>query len=288
MKNFIYAILIYINISNCVAQNESSKIIENVIQSTILIENFDSSLNIKGNSSGILVNDSSKLYIVTAKHCIMTEENNYQTLISPFIQVRFYAKNFKSDSSNLIIIDLYKLRNSNFIRVDSINDICVLIIGDAKVNAPIRYYAGVERLGYGVNFAPYPLFEDYVFKKEQLYLGEDVFVAGFPSSLGLKYYPQFDYFKPLLKKGIVGGVSNNFSTFVIDCPVYPGNSGGPVFLDRKDFYSREVRLIGIEYIPYISTEILIGRSGNYTSTLIDQTSSYAVVVPIERVFELIK
>src|SRR5438552_267375 len=56
----------------------------------------------------------------------------------------------------------------------------------------------------------------------------DVFVFGYPSSIGLKNIPQIDYDRPLLIKGIVAGKNAKANTIVLQGFVYPGNSGGPV------------------------------------------------------------
>ncbi len=119
--------------------------------------------------------------------------------------------------------------------VDSLNDICVLKLGkfeesSASEYPAIKYYSGIYRLSPGVNYEQYYFDEKNIVKRDNLFLVEDVIVVGFPGSIGLKQSPQFDYEKPLLKRGAIASISNNFNTFIIDCPVYFGNSGGPVFL----------------------------------------------------------
>jgi len=70
--------------------------------------------------------------------------------------------------------------------------------------------------------------------------------------------PFYDYNLPLARKGITSCM-NDYKTFVIDCAVFGGNSGGPVFIadntmtiDKGRIQIKNNRyLIGIavQYIP---------------------------------------
>jgi V8-like Glu-specific endopeptidase len=84
-----------------------------------------------------------------------------------------------------------------------------------------------------------------------------------------------------LKRGSIASISDNYRTLIIDCPVYKGNSGGPVFLERKSFEKYSLKLIGIviELIPFF----------NQTASKKDvaiQNSNYAVVTPIDYALKL--
>src|SRR5436190_19064223 len=66
---------------------------------------------------------------------------------------------------------------------------------------------------------------------DEVLTGNDVFVFGYPTSLGLKSDPtrppQFDPSLPPLRKGIVAGKNPRLHTLILDSPIYFGNSGVP-------------------------------------------------------------
>ena len=64
---------------------------------------------------------------------------------------------------------------------------------------------------------------------DEVIVGNDVIMYGYPTSLGLEKIAQIDPLRPLLRKGIVAGKNIQRSSLVLDCPAYFGNSGGPVF-----------------------------------------------------------
>ena len=86
---------------------------------------------------------------------------------------------------------------------------------------------------------------------DQVILGRDAFIFGYPKTIGIQKNPQFDYNKPLLRKGIISGIYKDKRTIILDCASYGGNSGGPVYsFDSKG----KIKLVGLvsQYIPHIS------------------------------------
>ena len=246
-------------------------LIENVIQSTVLVKIGDVS------GSGILVRDSTdNISLITAKHVLLDPKTKFSKLHSDSALIQFYASDFESDSANYIFIDLIKIQSEKLLKVDSTHDICVVKIAFVEESKVIKYNNGISRYGHPAKYTPYYIDEKTIISKKNLFLGEDIFIVGFPSSIGLKQIPQFDYDKPLLKRGSVAGVSDKFDNFIIDCPVYHGNSGGPVFLERKDFNTYKLRIIGVvsQFIPLYNQTLT-------KKDLTVQHSSYAVIVPIE-------
>lgn len=252
-------------------------IIERTIQPTVLIEVG------KGSASGILVQDSTaRISLITAKHVLFDSETNFSKLNDNKAIVYLYAKDFRKDSATHFVLDLPKLIKSNNLKVDSLHDILIVKLGFAENSGAVKYYSGVYRAGHSVNYNPYYFDNNSIVFKDDLYLGEDLFVVGFPTSIGLKQIPQFDYYKPLLKRGAIASVSHTFDNYIIDCPVYHGNSGGPVFLERKGFDNYSLRLIGIvtQFIPLINKTLS-------QNDLTEQNSSYGVIVPIEYGLKLV-
>jgi len=275
MKRFIVviSILLISNLANC---QVFGNLIESIIQPTVLVKIG------QGLGSGILVYDSTKLSLVTAKHVIFDSNQNSKQLNSDQLTIQFYLKNFRKNNANFIKVDLNKAISNNLLLTDSLIDICVIKLASIDTASNIHYYAGISSPNDSIEYAPYPLGQDKIIKKNDLYLGEDVFIVGFPNSIGLQQSPQFDYNRPLLKRGSIASLSDNFNTFIIDCSAYQGNSGGPVFLERKSFDKYSLRLIGIviQFIPVINPTL-----SNKDMTV--QYSSYAVVVPIEYALNLL-
>jgi len=116
-------------------------------------------------------------------------------------------------------------------------------------------------------------------------VGNDVVLFGYPTSLGLKQTPQLDPRRPLLRKGIVAGTDPSNESIVLDCPVYFGNSGGPVLeLDRVGFMTHLV-IIGVvsQYVPFVE----VGGS-NTVAMQVMANSGYSIATPMDFVLELIK
>ncbi len=108
-------------------------------------------------------------------------------------------------------------------------------------------------------------------------------VFGYPSSIGLKNAPQIDYNRPLLRKGILAGTNPATRTLILDCPVYFGNSGGPVLEVDRQGLTATFRIIGvvIQFIPFNET------AGSQTAMILSN-SGYSVAVPMDFVLELLK
>src|SRR5436190_14803311 len=124
---------------------------------------------------------------------------------------------------------------------------------------------------------------DTVKRFDEVLTGNDVFVFGYPTSLGLKSDPtrplQFDPSLPLLRKGIVAGKNPRLHTLILDSPIYFGNSGGPALEVEQDGLQRRFRVIGVvsEFIP-------LEEAGRTIHTLAN--SGYSVAVGMDAVLEL--
>lgn len=112
-------------------------------------------------------------------------------------------------------------------------------------------------------------------------VGNDVVLYGYPTSLGLQQIPQIDPLRPLLRKGIVAAKSLQRHSIMLDCPAYFGNSGGPVFEIDRTLTQISFRLIGVvtTYVPFIATD---------ARTFMMQTNSgYSVATPIDAVLQFV-
>jgi len=91
-----------------------------------------------------------------------------------------------------------------------------------------------------------------------------------------------------LRKGIVAGKNLDTKTFLLDCPAYPGNSGGPIIAVGKDdngFESRRIIGIVTQYIPYLEPQL--NQSMQFKEFDLSN-SGLSVGIPIESIDEIIE
>jgi hypothetical protein len=118
---------------------------------------------------------------------------------------------------------------------------------------------------------------------DQICIGNDMYIIGYPISLGIKESKQIDFSKPLLRKGIVAGLNYDQRTIILDCPAYFGNSGGPVIEYGEDgFY----RIIGVvcQYVPFVNEWYNLREKYSNKEYM---NSGYSIAVPMDYVYELI-
>jgi hypothetical protein len=117
----------------------------------------------------------------------------------------------------------------------------------------------------------------------QVLAGNEVMLFGYPSSLALQQLQQLDPTIPLLRRGVVAGTNPERKSIVLDCPVYPGNSGGPVLeLDRDGFTTR-FKIIGVvnQFVPFVQA----GGSQTFAMQILSN-SGYSIITPMDFVLEL--
>jgi hypothetical protein len=245
-----------------------------VIQSTI------------GMGSGFFLQDTvtGYLYIATAAHVLITNTDKPQ--ITDSITVTGYRENVDLDSTYKFKISITDCLKSGNLLIDQKNDI--LIIRFAKLlnmgtYQALQYPTFVTKLTKETKIESWPIFMSISI--EEIIPGSDLFVIGFPQSLGLQ--GNFDMNRPLMRKGIVAGKDLKLNRIIGDGAVYFGNSGGiAVAIHLKD-NKFETRLAGLvsQYIPF--DESLFDRRGIQRS--IDyRNSGYSVIIPSNSILELIK
>jgi len=79
----------------------------------------------------------------------------------------------------------------------------------------------------------------------------------------------------------VAGTNPQKRSIVLDCPSYPGNSGGPVVELDKEGFQTHFNVIGVvsQYVPFADS----GRSFMMLSN-----SGYSIVTPMDFVLDLVK
>jgi hypothetical protein len=122
---------------------------------------------------------------------------------------------------------------------------------------------------------------------DQVFIGNEVYVFGYPNSLGDDDRSQLDYTRPLLRRGCLAGRNIANRTLIIDAAMFGGNSGGPVLEYDRQFTRTDWPIIGVvtQFVPFIDQREVNGYSHEVSKRY--SNSGYAVVEPIDFVFELI-
>jgi len=232
--------------------------------------------------SGFYLNDKSHVYFVTAKHVLFDLKTG--ALKSAEATLISYDGKITSDHSVKVKINLQNLYNDKRIKAHKNFDVAVAYIGDlvtekgAIVNfiSPLKYLSTptIRNKTLLSDVKNFKSFDDVI-------VGNDVYLFGYPTSLILLNSPQFEKNKPLIRKGIVAGKNTINKTIILDCPVYYGNSGGPVI----QLHGKNLCVIGIA-VQLIPAQIKKHNSNGSVEVDISN-SGYSVVVPTDAILDLL-
>jgi hypothetical protein len=214
----------------------------------------------KSKGSGFRLKFDGGNYLITAKHVLFDRRDQ---LYGDTLILTFHSPEEKATMPWIFSIDLSRatiLRSEKF-------DVAAIFIGK---NIPVDGFDHVTPLKKlqcaskrPTSLAP----ESYVTliqsgngsavsadveaigKLDSISLASDVYLMGYPTSLGMRNNQFYDFSKPLIRKGIVAGVDAARSAFVIDCFAFPGNSGGPVVEHCLDGYFRVIGVVS-KFIPF--------------------------------------
>jgi hypothetical protein len=237
-----------------------------------------------GNSqgSGFYINTDDATYLVTATHVLYTlptTPNVPRQLYSPMFELLSYSRDPADLVPNRIAVDTNLLGAANIIRHPAV-DVTVVRLFRRPTPNTAQTLPGVTLVQMSVA-GLLGTSRDTIARLNEVLVGNDVYLFGYPSSLALGPVPQIDPRRPLLRKGIVAGINNATHSIILDCPAYPGNSGGPVIeADQVDLVRRHFRIIGVvdQYVPY--------ADGGRTFS-INANSGYSVIIPMDFVLELV-
>lgn len=121
--------------------------------------------------------------------------------------------------------------------------------------------------------------------------GDEVFVLGFPMGMVNEQMHQ-----AIVRRGCVARIRDVYAgystTILLDAPVYPGNSGGPVVASlqpRPDEESEDKRfhVIGVvaSYVPY--HDVAISPQTNSIRVVFQENSGLSRAYPMDRVWECV-
>ncbi|WP_276498509.1 S1 family peptidase [Pontibacter litorisediminis] len=200
--------------------------------------------------SGFLYNSGKYIYLVTARHVLYNDERD---LREKEIEITCQTVNLNSDDVNMYRLNLDKLESTCHRNRD------VAIVKFAAVKKPseegkngkLRLLSGAEKT-VAAPTGPVVASEINIGKFHEVMVSNDVYLFGYPVSIGLPRSPQFDPNKPLLRKGVVANVHSSAQTIILDCPAYGGNSGGPVVQIIHE-PKKTMKIIGVvsQYIPFV-------------------------------------
>ncbi len=227
------------------------------------------------------IHTDNNFYLITASHVFFKKEQNDEIkLKSKKASLLSYPKDLNWLKPQKYELNLENLHHEKSLQYDDVNDIAIVQMtqdGSHLVN-------GVKRLTDSI-IVTVPL--ENIKLYDEVLVGNDVYISGFPASLCLKKQKQIDYNRPLLRKGIIAGRNDSKKTITIDCSSYGGNSGGPVIeIEQISLREFHIRVIGIitQFVPYAEKWI------NLQHGLVNiefENSGYTVVVPMDPILELI-
>ncbi|MBX3242747.1 MAG: trypsin-like peptidase domain-containing protein [Chitinophagaceae bacterium] len=152
--------------------------------------------------------------LVTAKHVLYDSSNSWNP---SKVNIRF------SSSDSIPInqhkgyeLDLYDNELKSKMWIEHPNkkiDLACIFVDNIKFDS----------VRPNIKITPYSFFPP----DEEYYEGKEIYVLGYPGAVGLDLLN-----KAIVRKGIISWVPNNINSaekMLIDCNIFPGNSGGPVF-----------------------------------------------------------
>lgn len=241
----------------------------------------------KGTGSGVLLQLSNSVYLVTARHVLFSEPEgtNPPTLLSPSASVKAYSSAGSTNvSERMINLDLIQLLHAGDVRFSTNRDVALVRIENCQPDD----HSVVHALpGVIINQGISQYSESWLCRLADVDVGADVYMFGYPTSLTAPIREMFDPTQPLLRKGIVAGINPSKQIIIVDCPSYQGNSGGPVIqVEHPSLGVTEYKIIGLvsSFVPF--QEEWENKTFRYSYVGISN-SGYTVIVPIDVALEMV-
>lgn len=238
--------------------------------------------------TGFIVDAHPHLYLVTARHVLFGPDG--ATLLASHATITGYNRELPGSPRIVVGIDLDLLLAAKELRSHATNDIAVARIAsispEAKRIRSLTFTPGIHPVDLageyftGINLA------HNCKRFSNVLEANEIIIFGYPVSLGLASMPQLDTAKPLLRQGIVAAKNDSMRTIIVDCPVYPGNSGGPVLEIEKVGDATHFDVIGVvsQFVP--AAETWVNTPYGYANTSMSN-SGYSVIVPVDAIDEII-
>lgn len=256
--------------------------------------NYPVLIKLRDGSSGsgfFFNNNNETMYLVTARHVLfklVKQDDEENWLLRNAQEMKLLFNNNVEGSTELLELSV----NLEVVTptCDPENDVAIVKIAnyvEQDGRRTISFFDGVTLPNYGGEVHVVSVTNSGIKMYEDVLVSNEVYISGYPSSLGNPNEPQINYKTPLLRKGIVAGKNDVQKTLILDCSVYFGNSGGIVIeVEQIDVTGKKFKIIGLvsEYIPFYD-ELRSLRHGHAHLNI--ENSGYSVVVPMDTVIELI-
>ena len=242
-----------------------------------------------GSATGFYYSDSTNFFLVTAKHVFFDPNTN--RLNSQDADLISYPRDPYKNPYNLLKCNLKLLIEKNLVRYDNQFDVAIALIGKNEkidsIDFMIYYNDAISKTQDSKASRVNSFSRLYALESKKLPVGTEVHIFGYPSSVGTKQAQQLELMQPLFRRGIVAGKNYKLNTIILDCPVYMGNSGGPVVASIIRGFTTEFYLIGIvsQFVPF--EEKWINDKYGYANTEWSN-SGYSIIAPIEIMLDLMK
>ena len=228
--------------------------------------------------SGFYVYDSlrNNLFLVTASHVLIDPQKNLPHSDSIFLIS--YRQNSQKDERDTLRVSIYSAYQSGMLRYQILKDVAVLKFALLRERG-ISYLPFVTKTTKSNTYLN--PFEIHLSKKiNELETISDIYTIGYPKSLSLN--ANFDFNRPLVRKGIIAGIDLQKLKIVADLPVYKGNSGGAVF--QKALNNSYIYLIGMvsQFVPF--EERWVNQAYGYYNLNV-YNSGYSILVPMDDIIK---
>src|SRR6267142_2378556 len=164
--------------------------------------------------SRFFLDTGNALYLVTARHVmfgdISGEFDKSKPLLCKEARLLSYSKDPQEKRQNVINLDLELLNKNGNVKVHKTHDVAIVYMGNAKredetvITELVKGIIPISTTDSGILTTKI----EFIKKFDQVLTANEVYVFGYPNSIGLEGYPQIDSKKPLLRKGIVAGTND--------------------------------------------------------------------------------
>jgi hypothetical protein len=237
--------------------------------------------------SGFFLKDNDKVYLISAAHVIIDINEYIKTqrvkLFDSTLIVKYYSTNPYDCSLSFLKMNLSKIYSKNQLWIYLEKDIIALCVGTIENDTVLSLDSEIAIKRNPENIKLPIILESEKAMLDELNIGQELFIIGYPSSVGLRNNNQIDYSKPLVRKGIISGFNKSNNSIVIDGASYQGNSGGPILI----YKNKKTKVIGIltQLVPYEEKWI----NTNYSIVNTEWSNSgYSIVSSMDDIIKLLK
>jgi len=239
--------------------------------------------------SGFCLRDQDCLFLVTANHVLYDDEDE---MLCDYVDFAVWTHlDGEVTGRWKARIDLAALNPSHIIRISDF-DLLALHIGsvnDTDGIGKISFFDEVTTLEEEGEGIIHVQSRQMARSFNDVKVGNEAVVVGYPLSISLASPEQLDYERPLLRKGIIAGKNSKQESIILDCPVYQGNSGGPVleiYRCGNHCTKNHFAMLGVvsQFIPF-EQQWVNNQFGLHRTEW--SNSGYSVVMPLDRLLDAI-